>query len=389
VNNGLVHIGFVVEGFPPYSKGGGIVSYVAEIARTLHQEGHPVVIFSLLPEENSPENYCYEGLPVVVVPRVSAGRILPSRATTANAQRVAKAIRHYQDQGNELDVLEVPDIGAFGLFIDVSKVKLVARLHTGILEIGRLRGRGLDPRVLSVHRLEKLALHRAHLVTALTCYQRNFAKNLYGLNESAMRVIPNFVKPQQVVKIDRIGQRIGFFATVGRLKGTPVLCSAFNVVSSRHPETSLIIAGRDTAIRLWFGKRSAIEFCKKILREPERVHFTGLLTREGTLREMQQCDIVVLPSMYEAFPMVLLEAMAQSIPVVASRVCGNSEIVMDGKSGLLVKPGDPEDLATAINTLLDNPETRTAMGFEGRRVVESKFSDVAVIPRLIDLYRGL
>ena len=85
-------------------------------------------------------------------------------------------------------------------------------------------------------------------------------------------------------------------------------------------------------------------------------------------------DVYCLPSLSEGFNRSLLEAMACGLPVIATRVGGNIEIVQDGVNGLLVPPSNSERLADAIAELLRDREKARNMGFEGRRIVEENFS---------------
>ena len=100
----------------------------------------------------------------------------------------------------------------------------------------------------------------------------------------------------------------------------------------------------------------------------------GLVTFAEPIREsglfglFQQHDIYLFPSLYEPFSLTLIHALAAGIPTIASNVGGNIEIVLDGKSGLLFRKGDPKDLARAIGTLAKQPVLRQAVSKEARRV---------------------
>jgi glycosyltransferase involved in cell wall biosynthesis len=89
---------------------------------------------------------------------------------------------------------------------------------------------------------------------------------------------------------------------------------------------------------------------------------------------------------YEPFGLINLEAMACETPVVASAVGGILEVVEDGKTGILVPPGQPEALARALARVLDNPELGARMGKAGRRRVEEKFSWTSVAEQTEKVY---
>lgn len=100
--------------------------------------------------------------------------------------------------------------------------------------------------------------------------------------------------------------------------------------------------------------------------------FVGV--REDIAEILAAADVVVLPSLSEGFPFVLLEALAMGCPVVASRVNGIPELIEHHKTGLLVPPRDPPALAAAILEMLSDPTAASKMGAEGRAVVQQRFT---------------
>ena len=91
-------------------------------------------------------------------------------------------------------------------------------------------------------------------------------------------------------------------------------------------------------------------------------------------------------TMGEAFGVVLLEAMACGKPVIASNLPGVRSVVSDGQDGLLVRPGDVQDLAEKIEWLLGDAPRRKAMGGQGRAKVEQRYAWSKIIPRLVEIY---
>lgn len=119
----------------------------------------------------------------------------------------------------------------------------------------------------------------------------------------------------------------------------------------------------------------------------EKVHFLG--NRSDVPSILSNLNISVLSSLSEGFSNTLLESMAAARPVVATRVGGNSEIVIDGTTGYLVPPENPEDLADAITILLQNPQKAMAMGAAGKKLVEEKFTIESMVNSYERLYKSL
>lgn len=116
-----------------------------------------------------------------------------------------------------------------------------------------------------------------------------------------------------------------------------------------------------------------------------RVHLAG--NRRDVSDLLAASDLFVLPSLWEGLPMALLEAMASGLPVVATRVSGSAQVVVEGESGLLVPAADVEQLGEAIATLLDDPARARRMGRAGRERVERSYSARAQAARHAELYR--
>ena len=100
-------------------------------------------------------------------------------------------------------------------------------------------------------------------------------------------------------------------------------------------------------------------------------------------------DVYVLPSRMEGVSLTLLEAMSAGLPVVATRVGGNPEVVVDGATGLLVEPGEPRQLAAALQSLLGDEARRLTLGAAGRRRVDETFSMERFVDAHVQLYERL
>jgi glycosyltransferase involved in cell wall biosynthesis len=119
----------------------------------------------------------------------------------------------------------------------------------------------------------------------------------------------------------------------------------------------------------------------------DHVTFTGF--RDDLPALLARWDLFVLPSLWEGFGLVLLEAMAAGRPVVASRVGPIPEIVQHGETGLLVEPGQPGPLADALLKVLENPDLAARFGAAGRRRVAERFTLDRMVAEIEALYADL
>src|SRR5207249_1734650 len=155
-------------------------------------------------------------------------------------------------------------------------------------------------------------------------------------------------------------------------------------VAARFPSVRFLIVGEscmDPSYRLELEQRA------RNLNLTGRIIFTG--QRSDVPQIMREIDISVLPSLTESFSNTLLESMANGLPVVATNVGGNPEIVSDGINGLLVPPKDPAALSRAIVELLGNPELARRLGRAARQKVVNEYSVECLLRRTEDLYIGL
>lgn len=136
-------------------------------------------------------------------------------------------------------------------------------------------------------------------------------------------------------------------------------------------------------------ERPAIESLATRLGLDGRVRFTGALPADRTLELYREAHVFCLPSFAEGLPVVFMEAMAAGVPVVASRASGTPELVEDGVTGLLVEPGEPQQVAQALARLAADPELRRRLARAGRERVEADYDQRANVRRLRDLLEAL
>ncbi len=158
-------------------------------------------------------------------------------------------------------------------------------------------------------------------------------------------------------------------------KGHYVLLDAIPRIRARVPRACILLAG-DGELEHDLRARAAVL--------GQAVRFLG--RRDDMPALLAASDLVVLPSLAEALPTVLMEAAAAERPVVATRTGGTAEVVEDGVTGLLVPPGDPVQLADAVASLLTDVRRARAMGDAGRRKATESFGLDTQIERTLELW---
>jgi len=178
------------------------------------------------------------------------------------------------------------------------------------------------------------------------------------------------------------GERI-LIGAVGRLvaeKGLKYLLTSMPKVLKRFSEARLLLVG-DGALRTDL-ERIAID-----LDLTGKVTFVGF--RSDIKEILSSLDILVLPSLLEGFPMIILEAMAMAKPIVASDIPGIREQIIDGKNGILVPIKDPNAMAAAIINILADRKVAENIGLAARKTVDEKFSIERMVAETESLYLSL
>lgn len=175
---------------------------------------------------------------------------------------------------------------------------------------------------------------------------------------------------------------IAMLARMSLEKDPANLISAMAQINESHPTAQLLMLGD--------GKlKPQLVAQAKQLGIDHRVTWTGQLKPDHAIAHLAIADIVAVPSRFEGFGLVAAEAMALAKPVVASAVGGLTSVVKHNRTGILVPPNQPTQLAQAITTLLDHPDKRHAMGLAGRTRAQNKFAFNIFAESHLRLYRAL
>jgi glycosyltransferase involved in cell wall biosynthesis len=173
---------------------------------------------------------------------------------------------------------------------------------------------------------------------------------------------------------------VGVLGRLETQKGHAYLLEAWPAVLREFPDARLVVLGDGTL-------RGALQAQARDLGVAASVIFAGF--RGDVPRMLDTIDVLALPSLYEGMPLTAIEASAMARPVVATAVDGTPEVIRDGLTGMLVPPGHPFALATALSRLLRDRALAERMGHAGRDHVLSRFSLTRQVEATARVYRGV
>ncbi|MFH1755376.1 MAG: glycosyltransferase [Candidatus Latescibacterota bacterium] len=236
------------------------------------------------------------------------------------------------------------------------------------------------------------------LVVANSNAGARFYCRLLGYSPSQCRVIHNGVDTQLFRPHDErvlrrelgIGDQesvVGMFASFKKQKNHPLLFGAARHVLQRLPQTRFLLVG-DELYGGMYGSDDYKRDMDRLVDEldiRERCLFLG--NRHDVDRLYCVCDLTVLPSLFEGTPNVALESMACGVPVIATQISDNAQIIPDGRAGYLIPLGDEVALCERICQLLEDGARRRQMGQEARAWVESEFSMARMVDKTARVYQ--
>src|SRR3569623_1111273 len=232
-----------------------------------------------------------------------------------------------------------------------------------------------------------------HAIICLTVYTdfhqriRHDAVSLHALNKRADHAIAMFVQLWRLLRAWFAPPDAVVGGTVGRLaavKDQVTLARAFVQMLQGSPQ--LLMRARLVIV----GDGPLRHDVQAVLAAAGFAQLAWLPgARDDVAELMRALDIFVLPSLAEGISNTVLEAMACALPFVATRVGGNSELVIDGTTGALVPAAAPHDMAMALARYVDDVAPRRRLGAAGRARVEREFSMDAMVARYVEVYEDL
>lgn len=260
------------------------------------------------------------------------------------------------------------------------RIPVVASVHNTVVSSRQVKLRSYRLLWPFVSRIVAVAeLQKEHLVRE------------EGAREDLVRVIPNGIDVtpfaqtaagdlRERLKLPQKGPVVGLVARFVPLKGIDVFLRAAARLRESRPDAQFVLVGGGPEL-------AAMHRLSQELGLEGSAHFLG--DRDDVAEIESLFQVAVLSSRSEALPMVILEYMACAKPVVATNVGSVPEVVEEGVNGLLVRPDDPQALADKILYLLENPETSSRMGKQGRRMATGRFSVQRTVEQTATLFDQL
>jgi glycosyltransferase involved in cell wall biosynthesis len=228
----------------------------------------------------------------------------------------------------------------------------------------------------------KVASRLSSIVTVSTNSGQDIARD-FKVDPSVMRVVPIGVdtdtfRPPKAPRVP--GRIVAVSSSDSPIKGVKVLLEAVAKVRTGH-DVELVVVGKP-------NPDGPVARAVKDLGLADTVRFVSGLSNEAIAELYGSAEVAVVPSLYEGFSIPAVEAMACATPLIATtggalpEVCGT-----DGTSAVLVEPGNPADLADALDALLSDDARRKAIGKAGRKRIETSYTWRRVAESMVEVYR--
>jgi len=368
-----MHICMICQDFPPVARGAGWYAY--NLSKKLIEKGHKVTVFT----RGSWKKAYYEEVDGISIYRVRFVPLYPF---------------HLQLHGFFINKL----IKAMESTFDVIHLHnpLVPTIHTSLptilTEHGTVKGGiarrealdlfsiGLKSFAKIYTSIEQKLVNSADKITAVSKSCADELKGYYGVND--VDVVYNGVDTHFFVPNKMKNQNnpyILYTGSLDALKGLFDLVRAAKYICRDHQNVKFILAGKGPLEKNLKRLVHSLDLDRNI-------SFVGYINQERLLEYYQEASIFVHPSYHEGLPTTILEAVSCGIPVVATAVAGTSEVITDGETGYLVPPKDPDKLATAILSLLNDKELRERMGKNASEHVKRNFDWDIIAKKFEELY---
>lgn len=359
---------FVSSEYPPITD--GIGAYVGSVAPALVARGHSVHVLSCIPGQEHADEVD-DGVQVHRRGEVRLRGFGLVAGSTFIAERVRRAVSCWVEcrrLRERFDVMEAPDWMAEGLL--VRGAPLVAHLHTPLGLAAVSSSVPLTRGIRAGDWLERMSVRRAQMVTAPSRLILDSLRDWVPDGVEA-RIVPYPVDLARWADVPEIEDGPPTVVSVGRLearKAPEVLVDAV----AQLPGTELVFVGRNSDEYEGVPRREWLE--RRAAEAGVACRFVEHVARNELPPLYASARVVAIPSMYDNFPMVGLEALASGRPVVCTDATGTAEVLEGSAAGAVVPAGDATALADALRPFVSDAGAAAAAGREARRLMNEKCS---------------
>jgi glycogen synthase len=377
-----VKIAYISYEFPPDTGFGGIGTYTYQIAHALAKRGHYIEIFSCSHEAEKLNIYLNDS---TMLHRVKADRRL------VFSKLIVEVFRQ-RNKVIDFDIVESPEYCAEGFEIRKAfpLIPMVVKLHTPVFFIKKLNGfytkQSLKKRIKNIigwktynkqNDTDYQLVKSADTICSPSVALREILKKEWHLNE--VEIIPNIFLPEpSFVDIPISEDDCKVITYVGRLdvrKGIQSLIEAIPVVLKKNPDVKFRFIGGDGNAPGNGG--SMKQYILSVLHQcAQNLEFVGYIHRDKIPSYISDTGIFVMPSIWENYPYVCMEAMSAGKAIIATRNGGMKEMLSNVNGGILIDPLKPKEIAKAILLLLQNPKVRVEMGNNNRQKIQAWPQDI-------------
>lgn len=359
--------------FPPEE---GIGNYVYNLSKKLIAKGEKVTIMTR-GSWNKTQNEIFDGIEII------KPIFLPTYPFHVQTHKifVNKIFRTYE---HSFDIVHIHS--PLSPIINTS-LPILTTVHTPMMTGARfiekfnLYSGNIHARYIS-YPLEMRLLKRSNIITAVSHSVAQDLERDYKLDINEILVVENGVDEDLFFPIKNKIHDNRYVLYTGRLdyrKGLFDFIECGKYICKKYDDVSFFIPGKGTLLN------ELKEIVKKFGLQ-EKFKFLGYLDKEELIRTYQNATIYVMPSHYEGLPTVLLEAMSCGLPVVATSVSGNRDVISHENDGILVPSKSPKDISNAISILLDDPKMSRRLGNNARKKIEEKYTWDIISNNFLNLY---
>jgi glycosyltransferase involved in cell wall biosynthesis len=366
---------FVSSEFPPITD--GIGAYVGSVTPALAARGHDVHVLSCLAGQERSDTV-EDGVNVHRRGELRLRALDLGERGKPVKERVRRALSCRAEArrlGERFDVVEAPDWMAEGLL--VTGAPIVAHLHTPMAVATEASAQPVTRTVRAADLIERLAVRRSRMVTSPSRLLLESLRDWLP-RDVEKRVVPYPVDLDKWAAVAPIADGPPLVLAVGRLesrKAPEVLVDA----AARLDGAEIAFVGRGYEYRDGLHYRDWLE--RRAAAAGVTCRFVDHVPRDELAALYGQARVVAVPSRYDNFPMVALEALASGRPVVCSDATGTAEVLDGSGAGAVVPVGDAAALAAALRPYVSDVAAAAAAGLEGRRLVAAELSPDRIAER--------